>query len=181
MIEEDNVQTPFVEVTGASAAVVVRVSLGNCTSLLMNHQCQPLIQPFRSKSSGDSADARGLLALGRYLAIGILPNITVNNRIGRMHGSLFDAKVGLLAFWFVILDAALFLTIHWKDLVYVQTDIFDIFAARMWEARLFVLITGAVVLVSVIAMILFSSGVWWQPQTTHRLSEGYTDKAIHYY
>ncbi|KAG1883603.1 hypothetical protein F4604DRAFT_1920107 [Suillus subluteus] len=164
VVEEDSVQTPCVEVASASFTVV--------------HQ--PLIQSFCSKISDDLADARGLLALGKYLWIGILPNITVKDHIGRMHNILLDAIVGLLAtvFWFGILDAALFLTVHWKGLGSIQMNICYIFATRLWKAKQFVLIAGAVVPVS---MIVILSRVWWQAQTIPHLTEGYIDTAIHYY
>jgi hypothetical protein len=161
----------------------VRVSLGNRTSLLIDHQRQPLIQPFCSKSSADLADAHGILALGKYLAIGILPNLTVKDHIGRMHVIFLDTKVGLLAMgsWFGNLDARMFLTMRWKRLVPVQTDIFYILATRLWEAKLFVLIAGVGALVSGIVITRSSSRVWWQAQAIPRLTEGYMDTAIHYY
>ncbi|KAG2045931.1 hypothetical protein BDR06DRAFT_977853 [Suillus hirtellus] len=87
IIEEDSVQTPCIEVAGASATVI----------------------PFHSKSSADLADTCGLLALGKYLVNGILPNITVKNHISRMHIILLGT-----GFWLGILDAASFLTMQWK-------------------------------------------------------------------
>jgi hypothetical protein len=149
----------------------------------MNHQRQPPTQPFRSEISADVADARGLLVLGKYLGIVILPDITVKDRIGRMHDIFLDAMIGLLTtvFWFGISDAVLFLTVHWKRLVSIQMYICYIFATRLWKARLLVLIAGAVALVSVIMMIGSLFRVWWQTQTTYRLTEGYVDTVIHYY
>ncbi|KAG2125854.1 hypothetical protein BD769DRAFT_1388300 [Suillus cothurnatus] len=61
----DNFQNPCVEAAGVSTTI----------------DCQLLIQTFHSSSSADLEDTCGLLALGKYLGIGILLNITTEDYI----------------------------------------------------------------------------------------------------
>jgi hypothetical protein len=176
----DNFQNPCVEAAGVSATIDVRNF--NLQLYQYSHelrQRQSLIQTFHSSSSADLEDTRGLLALGKYLGIGILLNITTEDYISRLHDILLDAKTRLLVtgFWCGILDAAsswsLQVAVHCKSLF---ANVFHISATRSWKVKPFILYAGAVVLVSVTLMIRSLSRVWWQVQAIPRLTEGYMDK-----